>query len=851
MTFRLSSAARRIISLALEQARMMGSDRIDTEHLLLALVAEDGPALEVFRALNIELINLHLMIQRMRESSTSVLGLFGGSLRTKADEERRAAEMAAIGFEGKLTEAELDDMPDFTPDGLRVLRSAAKDLPSEAALRPEHLLLGIISLPDCRGAQALINVGADLEQIRAVLVNRLSQAARGKNRSTAAAAGTEREQMTALDKFGRNLTREALDGALDPVIGRLSEIERIIQILSRRLKNNPVLIGEPGVGKTAIVEGLAQLIAADLVPETLSDKQIYSLDVTALVAGSKYRGEFEERIRQVIEEIHARGDVIMFIDEIHMLVGSGGHDGTMDGANILKPSLARGEFQIIGATTIDEYRSYIEKDPALERRLQKVTVNEPGNDDTLQILQGIIDRYEAFHMVRYSGESLKTAIRLADRYLSDRFMPDKAIDLIDEAGAKVRISRSTVSPEIRALDQQIRAVSAEKKQALNAGDYGGADRLHDEKHALQSRRRSIIAAWKQDSNNVPAEIAPSDIADVLSAWTGIPVSELTTQESRRLMRLEEELHKRIVGQHPAIEVISRAVRRSRAGLKDPRRPGGSFLFVGPSGVGKTETAKALAEVVFGSQSALIALDMSEYMQQHNVSRLVGSPPGYVGYDKGGQLTERVRRRPYSVVLFDEIEKAHPDLFNILLQILEEGRLTDGQGREVDFRNTTVIMTSNVGARSIAKGHSLGFGPARDEFSAEAIGRNISGELKDLFRPEFLNRLDEVVVFEALSEEQMTEIVDIMIRNTREQLALHGLSLKISTEARDFLAAQGFDKSSGARPLRRAIQRLVDDVLSEQLLEDFYQSGDCIEATLDKSGDEPRLNFSAAPIPPTS
>jgi ATP-dependent Clp protease ATP-binding subunit ClpC len=715
----------------------------------------------------------------------------------------------------------------FTPRARRVLELSLREAMKYGHnfVGPEHLLLGILDESDGVAARALMNVGADLDRIRATIVQVLSTAHVG------AEAGQGARSMSLLDEFGRNLTREAVDGKLDPVIGRVREIERVVQILSRRMKNNPVLIGEPGVGKTAIVEGLAQMIAADLVPETLRGKQVYSLDIAGMVAGSKYRGEFEERMKRVIDEIRKAGNVIIFIDEIHMLVGSGSAEGSIDGANILKPSLARGEFQTIGATTVDEYRKYIEKDAALERRFQQVQVNEPSNAETLKILKGIIDRYESFHCVRYSHEALSSAVTLADRYISDRFMPDKAVDLIDEAGAKLRIQRATVSPEIRELDKKIKVMDADKESAIIAGQYEKASRLREEERKFIDQRKALIARWKKDDDDHPAEVTPSEIAEVLAVWTGIPVADLTVEESKRLMKLETELHKRIVGQDKAIEVVSRAIRRGRAGLKDPRRPGGSFMFLGPSGVGKTETAKALAEVVFGSENALISLDMSEYMEKHSVSRLVGSPPGYIGYDEGGQLTERVRRRPYSVILFDEIEKAHPDVFNILLQILEEGRLTDSQGRSVDFRNTILIMTSNIGARNITKGISLGFSIGRDEFSTDAVSEKVSGELKELFRPEFLNRLDEVVIFDALSKDQIVEIVDILMKNTAEQLALHGLLLRLTDTARQFLADHGFDKSSGARPLRRAIQHYIDDVLSEQLLEGRWETGDVIQADL--------------------
>ncbi|MCL2403083.1 MAG: ATP-dependent Clp protease ATP-binding subunit [Coriobacteriia bacterium] len=793
---RFTEPAKRAIAASQEEARALGQNYVGTEHLLLGLISDSGVVVDALHELEVTPEDVRIMVERMVETS--------------------------------------DDAPaenlTFSTYARRVLEHSMREAVrfGHNYVGPEHLLLGIIDETEGAAAQALTSLGLDLERVRATMVQLLSTAYVG------AEAGMGARSMSLLDEFGRNLTREAMDGVLDPIIGRKREIDRVVQILSRRMKNNPVLIGEPGVGKTAIVEGLAQLIAADLVPETLRAKQVYSLDISGMVAGSKYRGEFEERMKRVIDEIRKRGDVIVFIDEIHMLVGSGSAEGSIDGANILKPSLARGEFQTIGATTTEEYRKYIEKDSALERRFQQVQVNEPSNAETLRILQGIIDSYESFHVVRYTDEALASAVTLSDRYISDRFMPDKAVDLIDEAGAKMRITRATVSPEIRDLDKKIKEYDADKEAAIIAGEYEKASKLRDKENKLIAKRKELIAVWKKADTENPAEITPAEIAEVLSVWTGIPVTELTSEESKRLMNIEAEMHKRIIGQNKAIDVVSRAIRRSRAGLKDPRRPGGSFIFLGPSGVGKTETAKALAEVVFGSESALISLDMSEFMEKHSVSRLVGSPPGYIGYDEGGQLTERVRRRPYSVILFDEIEKAHPDVFNILLQILEEGRLTDSQGRRVDFRNTVLIMTSNVGARDITKGVSLGFGVQRDSFSSDHLREKITTELKDLFRPEFLNRLDEIVIFDALTQDQIEDISGIMLRTTQEQLALQGLSLRLTDDARKFLAEKGYDQGSGARPLRRAIQRYIDDVLSEELLEGRWKSGDVIEAHLDEN-----------------
>lgn len=797
---RFTEKARQAIVYAQEEARNFEQYYVGTEHLLLGLIhEEDGLASQVL----------------------SEMGIAPGDV--------RAAIQEAVGQESHVP---TDEVP-FTPRAKRVLEFSLREALqfNHSYIGTEHILLGLIREGDGVAAQTLIELGADLDRVRSTVVQVLSTAHMGGE-----AVSSQARRMSMLDEYGRNLTRAAIDGQLDPVIGRTREIERVVQILSRRTKNNPVLIGEPGVGKTAIAEGLAQLIAADLVPETLRAKQVYSLDISGLVAGSKYRGEFEERMRRVIDEIRKRGDVIIFIDELHTLVGSGSAEGSIDGANILKPALARGELQTIGATTMEEYRKYIEKDAALERRFQPIQVQEPTSDETLKILEGLRDRYEAHHCVRYTDEALGSAVTLADRYISDRYMPDKAIDLIDEAGAKIRIARATISPEIREIDEQIKKVQGEKESAITSQKYERAAKLRDEERKLTGERKDLIEEWKRAEAQNPAEVTPKEIAEVLSMWTGIPVTELTAEETHRLLNMEGELHKRVVGQDEAIHTVSKAIRRARAGLKDPRRPSGSFMFLGPSGVGKTELAKSIAQVVFGSEGALISLDMSEYMEKHTVSRLIGSPPGYIGFDEGGQLTERVRRRPYSVILFDEIEKAHPDVFNILLQILEEGRLTDSQGRKVDFRNTILIMTSNIGARNITKGTSLGFSLARDEFASVVVKDKISDELKSLFKPEFLNRVDEVVVFDALTLEQIEQIVDIMIVRTQEQLGAHGLGLVLSADARKYLAQHGFEPSSGARPLRRAIQRFVEDPLSEQLLEGRWAEGDSIAVTVGEDGE---------------
>ena len=631
-----------------------------------------------------------------------------------------------------------------------------------------------------------------------------------------------------LDQFGRNLTQLARDQKLDPVIGREKEIERVMQVLSRRTKNNPVLIGEPGVGKTAVVEGLSQAIVKGEVPETLKDKQIYTLDLGALVAGSRYRGDFEERLKKVLKEIKTRGDIVLFIDELHTLVGAGAAEGAIDAASILKPMLARGELQTIGATTRDEYRKHLEKDAALERRFQPIEVQEPSVAHTIEILKGLRDRYEAHHRVNFTDDALVAAANLADRYISDRFLPDKAIDLIDEAGSRMRIRRMTAPPDVREVDEKIAEVRLRKESAIDGQDFEKAASLRDEERQLQEERARREQDWKSGEMDILSEVDEEEIAEVLSIWTGIPVFKLTEEETEKLLRMEDELHKRIVTQNEAISAVSRAMRRTRSGLKDPRRPGGSFIFLGPSGVGKTELSKALAEFLFGDEDALIQLDMSEYMEKHTVSRLIGSPPGYVGYEEGGQLTEAVRRKPFSVILFDEIEKAHPDVFNTLLQILEDGRLTDSQGRTVDFKNTIIIMTSNLGTRDIQKGPGIGFATSgNDEVTYEKMKDRVTEELKRSFRPEFINRIDEVIVFRSLTQEDVKDIVDMMMKRVTEQLRAKDIEIELTDAAKTLLAEQGYDMALGARPLRRTIQRLVEDPLAEKLLWKEFRAGQTI------------------------
>ncbi|OLO73483.1 NDP-hexose 4-ketoreductase, partial [Actinomyces oris] len=682
----------------------------------------------------------------------------------------------------------------------------------------EHLLLGLLREGEGVAAQVLTNLGGDLSSVRQTVMQMLSGY---EGKETVNAGGPSKEGTPSgsaiLDQFGRNLTAAAREGKLDPVIGRKKEMERVMQVLSRRTKNNPVLIGEPGVGKTAVVEGLSQAIVHGDVPETLRDKQLYSLDMGSLVAGSRYRGDFEERLKKVLKEVRTRGDIVLFIDEIHTLVGAGAAEGAVDAASILKPMLARGELQTIGATTLDEYRK-IEKDAALERRFQPVTVDQPSIEETIGILTGLRDRYEAFHRIVITGEAIEAAAKLADRYINDRFLPDKAIDLVDEAGARLRIRRMTAPPELREIDEQIAQVKREKESAIDDQDFERAASLRDDERRLADERAAKEKAWKSGDLDQVAEVDEALIAEVLAMSTGIPVVKLTEAESAKLLNMEAELHKRIIGQNKAIEALSKSIRRTRAGLKDPKRPGGSFIFAGPTGVGKTELAKALAEFLFDDEDALIQLDMSEFAEKHTVSRLFGAPPGYVGYDEGGQLTEKVRRRPFSVVLFDEVEKAHPDIFNSLLQILEDGHLSDAQGRVVDFKNTVIIMTTNLGSKDIGKSVATGFQSTESgAMDYEEMKAHVNRELKQQFRPEFLNRVDDLIVFPQLTKEEVRQIVDLMIVRLDKRLAEQQMTIELTEAAKDLLAERGFDPVLGARPLRRAIQRDIEDALSEKIL----------------------------------
>jgi ATP-dependent Clp protease ATP-binding subunit ClpC len=805
---RFTERARQVVVLAQEEARILKHNYIGTEHILLGLLREEeGLAARVLESLDIT-------VERVRAQVVRIVG---------SGEEVTSGQIP------------------FTPRAKKVLELALREALSlgHNYIGTEHILLGLVRENEGVAARILLDFDADSEKIRNEVIRMLSGP--GGRQGRAAAQGQQGEGKKSsklLDQFGRNLTKLAAEAKLDPVVGREVEIERIMQILARRQKNNPVLIGEPGVGKTAVVEGLAQRITSGEVPDILKNKQIYTLDLAALVAGSKYRGEFEERLKKVMKEITQRGDIILFIDELHNLVGAGAAEGAIDAASILKPALARGELQTIGATTLDEYRKYLERDAALERRFQQIRVDQPTTEETVQILKGLRDRYETHHRVGITDEALEAAAELADRYISDRFLPDKAIDLIDEAASRARIKSMTAPPVYRDLEEEIETTRREKEAAIEAQEFEKAANLRDKERQLTNKKRELEEQWRSGESGERPEIGEEAIADIVSMWTGIPVFKLTEAETQKLMRMEDELHKRVIGQHAAIEAVSKAIRRSRAGLKDPKRPTGSFIFLGPSGVGKTELARTLAEFLFGDEDAMVRIDMSEYMEKHSVSRLVGSPPGYIGYDEGGQLTEAVRRKPYSVLLLDEIEKAHPDVFNILLQILEDGRLTDAQGRTVDFRNSIVIMTSNIGASEIAKNTGIGF-TVGDEtgITYEDMKNRIMGELKKVFRPEFLNRIDEVIVFHKLTREEIKEIVELLLKRIRESLADRELSLNLSDDAADLLVEKGWDPAMGARPLRRAIQRYIEDPLADEVLAQNAAPGSTVEVDRAPEEDE--------------
>ena len=815
---RFTDRARRVVVLAQDEARNLNHNYIGTEHLLLGLITEgEGVAAKALDMMNIER-------DQVREAVIDIIG------------------------EG---EKPVEGHIPFTPRAKRIFELSLREALQlgHNYIGTEHLLLGLLKEGEGVAAQVLTKLGADLSQVRQAVIQLLSgYQSDGDNREAVGVSGNPvrdpgQTNSAILEQFGRNLTQAARDGKLDPVIGRKTEMERVMQVLSRRTKNNPVLIGEPGVGKTAVVEGLAQAIVHGDVPETIKDRQIYSLDMGSLVAGSRYRGDFEERLKKVLKEIRTRGDIILFIDEIHTLVGAGAAEGSIDAAQMLKPMLARGEIQTIGATTLDEYRKHVEKDAALERRFQPVRVEEPSVDETVGILKGLRDRYEAHHRVIITDEAIRAAAELADRYISDRFLPDKAIDLMDEAGARLRIARMTAPPELREIDEKIADVRKAKEAAIDDQDFERAAYLRDEEKKLGEERREKEDAWKGGEREEIAEVTEEEIAEVLAMSTGIPVVKLTQTESAKLLKMEDELHKRVIGQEEAVKALSQSIRRTRSGLKDPKRPGGSFIFAGPTGVGKTELAKALAEFLFGDEDALIQMDMSEFSEKHTASRLFGAPPGYVGYDEGGQLTEKVRRRPFSVVLFDEVEKAHPDIFNSLLQILEEGHLTDSQGRKVDFKNTVIIMTTNLGTRDINKGVLTGFQSADNlTHDYSRMKSKVNEELKQHFRPEFLNRVDDVIVFPPLTKEQITQIVDLMIGRLAERMEDQNMKLQISDAARELLADRGYDPVLGARPLRRAIQRDIEDALSERILFGEIMPGQVVTVDVAGEGDQREFTF---------
>lgn len=783
---RFTEKAIKVIMLAQEEARRLGHNFVGTEQILLGLIGEGtGIAAKTLKSLGVTL----------RDARVEVEKIIG-----------RGSGFVAV------------EIP-FTPRAKRVLELSwdeARQL-GHNYIGTEHLLLGLIREGEGVAVRVLENVGVELARVRSTVIRML-----GETTTTTSSSTSARSKTPTLDEFGTNLTQQAEDNRLDPVIGREKEIQRVIEILGRRTKNNPVLIGEPGVGKTAIAEGLAQMITSGTVPDILTDKRVVMLDIGSLVAGTKYRGEFEERLKKIMEEIRNAGNIILVIDEMHTLIGAGAAEGAVDAANILKPALARGELQCIGATTLDEYRKHIERDAALERRFQPIMVDQPSVEDTISILWGLRDRYEAYHKLKISDEALVAAARLADRYISDRFLPDKAIDLMDEAASKVRLRNSLLPPEAKDLEKELKEVSKKKEEAIRDQDFEGAGNLRDQEQSIRDQIREMTLEWKEKKGQTQQLVVDEDnIAEVVAGWTKIPVSKLTEGETERLLKMEDVLHERIIGQHEAVTAISKAIRRTRAGLKNPKRPIGAFIFSGPSGVGKTELAKVLSSFYFGSEDALIRVDMSEYMERHSVSKLIGSPPGYVGFQEGGQLTEMVRRKPYSVILFDEIEKAHPDTFNVLLQIMEDGRLSDSKGRVVDFKNTILIMTSNIGARAIEKGGGgLGFhtgGGSEEESRYERIRERVMDELKQNFRPEFLNRVTETIVFHPLKKEEIREIVDIMLVEVKERLKEADIQMTFDVSLKDMLGREGYDEKSGARPLRRTISKRIEDPLSEDLL----------------------------------
>ncbi len=797
---RFTERAKRALAGAEQSARDMQHDYVGTEHILLGLMLDPGVIMTK--------ILQHIDHDQVEGYLTRLIGPGKGG-----------------------------ELKGYTPRSKKILEAAMMEARAlkHNYVGTEHLWLSLMREREGVAARVLIDLGVDLRIAREALLSQLTEEGPAGAEETGMPRSAREGDTKTLNQFGRDLTKAAEEGALDPVIGRNNEVERVIQILSRRTKNNPVLIGEPGVGKSAIAEGLAQIIAAGNMPENLRGKRVFSLDLASLVAGSKYRGEFEERLKNALAEMKAAGNVILFIDELHTLVGTGGAEGAMDAANILKPALARGELQCIGATTLDEYRKHIEKDAALERRFQPVKVGEPSPEEAIEILRGLRDRYEAHHKVRITDEALEAAVTLSSRYISDRFLPDKAIDLIDEAASRVRIQSYTAPLDMKETQAKLDEILKEKEEAVQHQDFEAAATLRDRERAVRTEMENRRKEWEDQRNADRSTVGEAEITQIVAAWTGIPLMQLTEDESQRLLKREELLHQRVIGQDEAVGAVARAIRRARAGLKDPKRPIGSFIFLGPTGVGKTELCRALGEAMFGDENAVIRIDMSEYMEKHTVSRLVGSPPGYVGYDEGGQLTEKVRRKPYSVILFDEVEKAHPDVFNILLQILEDGRLTDAQGRTVDFKNTVVVMTSNAGAHALINQRRLGFADAANAVeqarSYEQMKETIMGEIKNLFRPEFLNRVDEIIVFHPLERAHIDAIASLMLGQVVKRLEERDVHLTIGEECVQFLATEGFDPQYGARPLRRAIQRMVEDALSEELLAGRIALGDHIVAEL--------------------
>ncbi len=795
---RFTERAQKVLALAQEEAIRLGHNNVGTEHILLGLVREgEGIAAKALSVLG-------LSPEKIQKEVESLIGKGQESVQTIH----------------------------YTPRAKKVIELSMDEARKlgHSYVGTEHILLGLIREGEGVAARVLNNLGVSLNKARQQVLQLL-----GSNESSSSAGGSSVNANTpTLDSLARDLTAVARDGSLDPVIGRSKEIERVIEVLSRRTKNNPVLIGEPGVGKTAIAEGLAQQIINNEVPETLRDKRVMTLDMGTVVAGTKYRGEFEDRLKKVMDEIRQAGNIILFIDELHTLIGAGGAEGAIDASNILKPALARGELQCIGATTLDEYRKYIEKDAALERRFQPIRVNEPTNDESIQILKGLRDRYEAHHRVTITDDAIDAAVKLSDRYISDRFLPDKAIDLIDEAASKVRLRSYTAPPNLKELEQRLEGVRKEKDAAVQSQEFEKAASLRDSEQKLREELETTKNSWKEKQGQENTEVTPEDIALVVANWTGIPVSKLKQEETERLLNMESILHDRVIGQDEAVKAISKAIRRARAGLKDPKRPIGSFIFLGPTGVGKTELARALAEALFGDEDSIIRIDMSEYMEKHTTSRLVGSPPGYVGHEEGGQLTEKVRRNPYSVILLDEIEKAHPEVFNILLQVLEDGRLTDSKGRTVDFRNTVVIMTSNVGASTLKRGKSLGFTAQSENQEYENMKSKVMDEMKKAFRPEFLNRIDETIVFHTLQKEHLKHIISLMSNQLQKRLSEQGIDIELTNAALEKIADEGYDPDYGARPLRRALQRQIEDRLSEELLRGTIAKGQTVKIDVENN-----------------